>query len=204
MITTTLNRIRAHKPCGISPRTSRLTGYQRLKAGLGPHIGNNDPFPFARIVEINGLQDALWCCRVEPQYDREWRLFFVWCCRRIKHLMADEGNRWALRVAERYAYGQATDAELAKAVQAAKEAVTERTSPTTNTADKAYMAAWWEYTTVTSVPEAVMEAANAAREAAKQDPRLRSVWTEWEAAEFERSKQVQKFLRIVTETEARK
>lgn len=196
MITTTLKRIRAHKPCGINPRTSLLTGYQKLKAGLGPNIGNNDPFPFARIVEINGLQDALWCCRAEPQYDREWRLFFVWCCRRIKHLMDDEGNRWALRVAERYAYGKATDAELDKAAQAARDAVTERTSPLTSTADRAYMAAWWEYRHKW-VSEAASEAADAAWAAARQDPEKRSAWTEREAAEFERSKQVQKFLRIV-------
>ena len=77
MITTTLNRIRACRPCGMNPREEPLTGFCKLRAGIGPDYGADTPIPFARIVEINGLDDALWCCRAEPQHAREWRLFAV-------------------------------------------------------------------------------------------------------------------------------
>ena len=83
MITTTLRRIRAHGPCGLDPRKKPLEGYQKLKAGLGPDWGDDDPIPFARILEINGLDDALWCCRVEPQYWWEWMLVRAWCPRKV-------------------------------------------------------------------------------------------------------------------------
>jgi len=106
-ITTTLNRIRAHQPC--------QEGWEKLLAGLGKTKADDEPLPFARIVEINGLDDALWCCRAEPDRAKEWRLFAVWCARQVQHLMTDPRSITALDVAERYAHGQATDEELAAA-----------------------------------------------------------------------------------------
>lgn len=106
-ITTTLNRIRAHSPC--------QDGWRKLLAGLGKIAADDEPLPYARILEINGLDDALWCCRAEPQYAREWRLFAVWCARRVQHLMTDTRSVSALDVAERYANGMATDQELSAA-----------------------------------------------------------------------------------------
>jgi hypothetical protein len=111
MITTTLNRIRAHGPCA--------DGWQKLLAGLGKTNADDEPLPFARILEINGILDALWCCRVEPQYAREWRLFAVWSARQVQHLMTDPRSIAALDVAERHAQGQASDQELAEAAGAA-------------------------------------------------------------------------------------
>ena len=111
MITTTLNRIRAHGPCA--------DGWQNLLAGLGKTAADDEPLPFARILEINGIVDALWCCRAEPQYAPEWRLFAVWCARQVQHLMTDPRSIAALNVAERHAQGQATDQELAAAAAAA-------------------------------------------------------------------------------------
>jgi hypothetical protein len=108
---TTLNRIRAHGPC--------REGWQKLLKGLGKTDADDEPLPFARIVEINGLDDALWCCRAEPQHAREWRLFAVYCARQVQHLMTDERSIAALDVAERHANGHATDKELAAAWDAA-------------------------------------------------------------------------------------
>ena len=110
-ITTTLNRIRAHQPC--------REGWEKLLAGLGKTKADDEPLPFARIVEINGLDDALWCCRAEPDRAKEWRLFAVWCARQVQHLMTDPRSITALDVAERHAHGQATDEELAAARAAA-------------------------------------------------------------------------------------
>ena len=112
-ITTTLNRIRAHGPC--------CEGWEKLLTGLGKTSADDEPLPFARVVEINGLYDALWCCRAEPQHAREWRLYAVWCARQVQHLMG-ERSITALDVAERHANGRATDGDLAAAWGAASAA----------------------------------------------------------------------------------
>jgi hypothetical protein len=129
-ITTTLNRIRAHDPC--------KDGWRKLLSGLGKTAADDEPLPFARIVEINGIDDALWCCRAEPQHDKDWRLFAVWCARQVQHLMTDPRSIAALEVAERHANGNATDNELRAAwSEAASEAVSEAWS-------EAVSAAWSE------------------------------------------------------------
>lgn len=119
MITTTLNRIRAHSPC--------TDGWGRLLAGLGKTRADDEPLPYARVLEINGIDDAIWCCRAEPQYSREWRLYEVWCVRQVEYLMADERSVRALEVAERHANGLASDRDLAAARDAAGTAARETT-----------------------------------------------------------------------------
>ena len=114
MLTTTLNRIREHHPC--------TQGWRKLLAGLGKTHPDDEPLSYAEILRINGLDDALWCCRVEPQYAKHWRLYAVWCARQVQHLMTDERSISALDVAERYAHGQATDDELDAAWDAARGA----------------------------------------------------------------------------------
>jgi len=114
MITTTLNKIRDHSPC--------QEGWGKLLKHLGKTKADDEPLPFAVIVESNGLDDALWCCRTAPERDREWRLFAVWCARRVQHLMIDPRSVAALDVAERFARGEATVEELAAARAAAWDA----------------------------------------------------------------------------------
>ena len=174
MITTTLNRIRTG-PCP--------DGWEKLLKGLGKTRADDEPLPFAKIVEINGLDDAIWCCRAEPQYAKEWRLFAVWCARRVQHLMKDQRSINAIDVAERYASDEATDEELTTARTAAYAA-----------AWAANVAAW--AASRTAADAAALEVAAlevAALEVAARD-------TEWAA---EREAQKAEFLRIVTETEER-
>ena len=114
MITTTLNRIRAHQPCA--------DGWKKLLTHLGKTEPDDEPLPFSVIVDSNGLNDALWCCRAEPQHSREWRLFAVWCARQVEHLITDPRSLDALATAERHADGLATDEELAAAYAAADAA----------------------------------------------------------------------------------
>jgi hypothetical protein len=76
---------------------------------------NDKPISFAEIAEVHGLSDALWCCRVEPKYEREWRQFVVWCARQIQHLIKDPYCIEAVNVAERYLNGETSDADLSKA-----------------------------------------------------------------------------------------
>ena len=148
-ITTTLNRIRAHSPCA--------PGWAKLLRHLGKTEADDEPLPFSAIVASNGLDDALWCCRAEPQYDREWRLYAVWCARQVQHLMTDPRSIAALDVAERFAHGEATQGELADAWDAAGDAAWDAAW------DAARAAAW----------AAAGDAARAAARAAARD----AAWT---------------------------
>jgi hypothetical protein len=112
---TTLNRIREYLPC--------VNGWKRLLESLGKTTADDEPVPFRVILESNGLDDALWCCRTAPEYDKEWRLYAVWCARRVQHLMTDERSLNALDVAEKSANGRKSAEELATACEAAWTAV---------------------------------------------------------------------------------
>ena len=111
MLTTTLNRIRAHRPCA--------EGWTKLLSYLGKATADDEPLSFETILASNGLDDALWFLRAEPQHAREYRLLAVWFARQVQHLMTDPRSLATLDVAERYANGGATDAELAAASDAA-------------------------------------------------------------------------------------
>ena len=110
-LTTTLNKIRAHSPCE--------SGWNKLLKHLGKTKADDAPLPFSVILESNGLDDALWCCRSAPEYNREWRLFAVWCAQQVLPLITDQRSRDALIVAERFANGTATQLELDAARAAA-------------------------------------------------------------------------------------
>jgi hypothetical protein len=114
MIYTTLARIRAHRPC--------QTGWRTLLAHLGKTRADNAPLPMTAILDSNGLEDALWCLRAEPQHAAIWRLYAVRTARRVQHLMTDQRSLHALDVAEAHAWGRATDTELADAYVAASAA----------------------------------------------------------------------------------
>ncbi len=148
MITTTLNRIREYGPCA--------NGWAKLLAGLGKITADDEPLSYADIVRINGIDDALWACRAEPQHAKEWRLFAVWCARQVQHLMNNARSIAALDVAERHATGHATDAELAAARDAAWAAAR----------DAAWAAVW----------DAARDAARAAAWDAARDAAWAAAW----------------------------
>ena len=111
MITTTLNDIRARRPC--------TDGWQKLLAHLGKTTADDEPLPLVTVLDSNGLDDALWCLLTRPDLSNLWRLYAVWCARQVQHLMTDQRSHDALDVAERHAHGSATDDELAAAGAAA-------------------------------------------------------------------------------------
>lgn len=112
---TTLNEIRKHSPCA--------DGWSKLLRHLGKAAPDDEPLPLRIILDSNGLDDALWCLRAVPGCDRQARLYAVWCARQVQHLMPDPRSVAALDVSERFANGDATDAELAAARGAAWAAV---------------------------------------------------------------------------------
>ena len=108
---TTLNKIREHNPC--------TNGWEKLLSYLSKTKADDEPLSIATILDSNGLDDALWCLRAVEGHDREIRLFAVWCARQVQHLMKDPRSVAALDVAEKYALGEATEAELTAARDAA-------------------------------------------------------------------------------------
>ncbi len=84
-LVTTLNKIRAHHPCE--------SGWKTLLKHLGKTEADDEPLLFSIIVESNGLDDALWCTRSATEYNKEWRLFVVWCARSVSHLLTNAA--WA-------------------------------------------------------------------------------------------------------------
>ncbi len=111
---TTLNKIRAQSPCAL--------GWSKLLGNLGKTKADDEPLAITTILDSNGLDDALWCLRAVDGYQREMRLYAVDCARSVQHLMTDARSINALNVAERHAYGLATDAELSAAWGAAWDA----------------------------------------------------------------------------------
>ena len=115
MLTTTLNRIREHNPC--------TDGWKKLLKHLGKTEPDDEPITYLTILESNGFDDALWCCCAEEdKYAKEWRLYAVFCARKVQHLMTDPRSLKALDVAEAYAYGNASDEELWDALYTARSA----------------------------------------------------------------------------------
>ena len=131
MIYTTLNHIREHNPCA--------DGWRTLLKHLGKTEADDAPLAYSTILESNGLDDALWCLRAEPQHASIWRMYAVRCARRVQHLMMDERSIQALDVAERHARGAAKDEELATALDAAWDAAKVATR---DARDVAWNAAW--------------------------------------------------------------
>jgi hypothetical protein len=108
---TTLKAIRSHSPCA--------SGWAKLLRHLGKTAADDDPLSIVTVLDANGIDDALWCLRAVDGHQREMRLYAVWCARQVQHLMTDARSVAAIDVAERHARGDATDAELAAAANAA-------------------------------------------------------------------------------------
>jgi len=140
MLVTTLNKIKEYN--------SREVGWETLLRYLEKTKADDDPLAFLTILESNGFDDALWCMRSAPEYEKEWRLFAVWCARQVQHLMTDERSIAALDVAEKYANVDATEDELNSASAEASAAASNAAWAATRAA--ASNAAWVEVSAAAS------------------------------------------------------
>ena len=115
MITVSLNEIKEQEPCE--------SGWKKvLKSKGGTKADMDAQFPLTDILKSNDLDDTLWCLRCRPEHSNLWRKFAVWAARQVESQMTDERSRNALDVAWRHSNGEATDAELAAAWAAARDA----------------------------------------------------------------------------------
>ena len=170
---TTLNEIRKHNPC--------TDGWQKLLTYLGKTKADDEPLSLLTILDSNGIDDALWCLRAVEGYDREIRLFAVWCARQVQHLLKDQRSLDALDVAERYANGEATEAELVAAGDAAWDAAMWAAARDAAWAawNAARAAAWAAAMTAERAADAAMAASTSREEMrAKQEAELRRICEE--------------------------
>ena len=175
---TTLNKIRAHSPC--------TEGWEKLLTYLGKTKADDEPLAITTILDSNGLNDALWCLRAVEGYDREIRLFAVWCARQVQHLLKDQISLDAIDVAEKYANGEATEEELNAARSAAWDAA---------------RAAWAAADVAAAAYAADTAAAVAAAWAARSawDAAWAAAMSAWDAADAARAKQEAELRRICEE-----
>jgi hypothetical protein len=177
MMYTTLNKIREHFPC--------TSGWIKLLKHLSKTNADDEPLSFVTIINSNGFDDALWCCRSAPEYGREWRLFAVWCTLQVKHLITDTRSLHALAVAESYANGLATKEDLAAASDAASDAALAASDAAS---DAAWAAAWAAGDAASDAAwAAAWAASDAARYAARDaasDAAWAAAWAAWDAARY--------------------
>ena len=129
---TTLNKIREHQPC--------KDGWEKLLKHLGKTKADDESLSLLTILDSNGFEDALWCLRAVDGYEKEMRLFAVWCARQVQHFVRDQRSINAINVAEKYAHGQATEIDLKEAREAARAV---GCGATWNLACEAAMATAW-------------------------------------------------------------
>ena len=150
--TTTLNKIRSHGPCE--------SGWKKLLAGLGKTGADDESLALERILEINGLQDALWALRSVDNIDKPARLFACDCAQRVAHINTDPRLQACIDTSRRFANGEATGGELSAAWAAAGAA--------------AWAAAW--AAARAAAWEDAWEAARAAARAAALDAAGEAAW----------------------------
>ena len=136
--TTTLNLIRAAKPCE--------DVWRKLLSGLGKTQSDDEPLPLLSVLDINGLDDALWVLSYAMPDDRLARHFQAWCAEQVLHLFEAE-RPGDLRVREQIAMLRndiATEAERKAARAAARAAAWDAAWDAARAAawDAAWDAAW--------------------------------------------------------------
>ena len=101
--------------------------YRFLAKTLGgiEKYGRDTPITLLQILNINGLEDALWAVKTCPDSEKFVRLLACDYAEHVLHIFEakypdDDRPRKAIAVSRRYARGEATEAELSAARDAAR------------------------------------------------------------------------------------
>jgi len=108
MVYTTLNKIHT--------LGSRQVEWEKLLQALNKSHPDDEKISLVQLLKISGLHFTLGCCQLIPEFDKHWRLYAVWCARQV--VWSRQNNKehlFAIAVAERFANGQATQAEFEEA-----------------------------------------------------------------------------------------
>jgi len=123
VIRTTLRLLKEHGACAAR--------YKYLCKALGgaEKYGRDTPITFPQLVEINGLDDALWALRATPPEqakarDLIARLFACACAEHVVPIYEikypnDNRVRLCIEASRKFAYGEITKLELLEAARAA-------------------------------------------------------------------------------------
>jgi hypothetical protein len=146
-----------------------VESYRKMAKELGGvrKYGKDTPIELDKVLEVCGLQDALWCLRATTvNCDKESRLL---ACDYAEHVLPiyekkypnDNRPRQAVEVSRRYANGEATSIELSTARDAAR-AARDAASADTDAARVASAAAWVAASADTDAARVASDAAWAA------------------------------------------
>ena len=119
-LTTTLNKIRAHRPCA--------EGWKTLCTALGSDYDEDAEINLLTILESNGVQDMLWCLRATVEDSdgaaRQLAIAFAEDVLSIfeKAYPGDMRPRKAIQAARDFAEGKIGIAELREKQEAARAA----------------------------------------------------------------------------------
>jgi len=113
---TTLNRIREHEPCTDS--------WEKLLKNLGKTEADDEDLELRTILDLLGVNDAIWALRSIEGIDKEMRLFTCDCAESVLHIFEkkypnDNRPRKAIEVSRLFAEGKSTVEELKAARYAA-------------------------------------------------------------------------------------
>ena len=118
MKTVTLYAIRAHKPC--------VESWETLLASLGKTRADDTKVSIEYILDLLGLDDALWALRALPEsQDSSIRLLLCDLVEPALQYTDDPRPAEAVRVAREYAFGNATSDSLEAARDAARYAASD-------------------------------------------------------------------------------
>lgn len=104
---TTLNMIRDCHPC--------RDGWTTLLEFLDKTGPDDDRLSLLTILESNGFEDAVWCLRAVPGYDREKRAFMAECVRKLEQFFSSSVYSDFLLKLEAYGAGESSEEEFVEA-----------------------------------------------------------------------------------------
>ena len=79
----------------------------------------NNPFPLSLILDLNGLDYAIWCFRCLPEYRNRYTKFALFCAKEVGMYIDDKAVHDCINTIEEYLEGNADLKALSEAHEAA-------------------------------------------------------------------------------------